>query len=78
MKFNIDILNNKKIHALLITIFFILGLYYYVNSYKFYENMENKPKSSNIRCPNMLIEKKKSIIDSSKYSSITSESHLPL
>ena len=56
-KFNIDILNNKKLHSLLIFIFFMLGLYYYVNSYKFYENMENKPKSTNTRCPNMLIEK---------------------
>jgi hypothetical protein len=57
MKFNIDVLNNKKLHMLLISVFFMLGLYFYVNSYKLYENMENKPKSSNHRCPNMLIEK---------------------
>ena len=39
----------------------MLGLYYYSNSYKYYEQMENnttKPIThSNARCPNMLIEK---------------------
>jgi hypothetical protein len=38
--------------------FFILGLHYYTNSYKYYEQMENKTQTStNTRCPNMLIEK---------------------
>jgi hypothetical protein len=41
--------------------FFMLGLYYYSNSYKYYEQMENKTTKpvthSNARCPNMLIEK---------------------
>ena len=60
MKINIDFLNNRNLHTLLIFIFFILGLYYYVNSYKYYEQMENKENKtshSNVRCPNMLIEK---------------------
>ena len=50
--------------SILIFAFFMLGLYYYANSYKYYENMENKENKenkpithSNVRCPNMLIEK---------------------
>ena len=61
MKINIDLLSNRKINSILLFLFFILGLYYYVNSYKFYEQMENKienkTQASNYRCPNMLIEK---------------------
>jgi hypothetical protein len=57
MKNNIDFLNNRKLHILLLFIFFILGLYYYANSYKYYEQMTNKTSHSNARCPNMLIEK---------------------
>jgi|UniRef100_A0A6C0CBM4 hypothetical protein len=45
--------DNVKI--LVIACFTLLGLYYYVNSYKYYETMENA--GSNKRCPNMLIEK---------------------
>ena len=56
MKKNI-IFNNSKINLLLIVVFFILGLYYYVNSNRVYEKMENKTEHSNYRCPNMLIEK---------------------
>lgn len=44
----------------------MLGLYYYSNSYKYYEQMENKSDKpithSNARCPNMLIEKDGGII----------------
>ena len=53
----------RKVNSVLILIFafFMLGLYYYANSYKYYENMENKENKpithSNARCPNMLIEK---------------------
>ena len=56
----------RKVNSVLILIFafFMLGLYYYANSYKYYENMENKENKenkpithSNVRCPNMLIEK---------------------
>ena len=47
--------------SILIFAFFMLGLYYYANSYKYYEHMENKTNKpithSNARCPNMLIEK---------------------
>lgn len=60
MKFNIDFINNEKFRLLLITCFLLLGLYYYMHSYKYYESMENnesKIESSNQRCPNMLIEK---------------------
>ena len=52
---------NYKILAILFV--FIFGLYYYTNSYKIYENLsnknenENETKPSNVRCPNMLIEK---------------------
>ena len=56
----------RKVNSVLILIFafFMLGLYYYANSYKYYENMENKENKenkpithSNVSCPNMLIEK---------------------
>ena len=47
--------------SIVVFAFFMLGLYYYANSYKYYEHMENKTKQptshSNVRCPNMLIEK---------------------
>lgn len=57
MKIYFDFLNNRKLHLIMLFIFFILGLYYYANSYKCYEHMENKATPSNYRCPNMLIEK---------------------
>ena len=60
MKFNINLFNNEKFKLILITCLIILGLYYYINSYKYYETMENnesKSESANHRCPNMLIEK---------------------
>jgi hypothetical protein len=41
----------------IIACFMLLGLYYYINSYKYYETMENNSSTSNHRCPNMLIEK---------------------
>ena len=44
-----------SVKLLVIACFTLLGLYYYVNSYKYYETMENA--GSNKRCPNMLIEK---------------------
>ena len=44
-----------NVKLLVIACFTLLGLYYYVNSYKYYETMENA--GSNRRCPNMLIEK---------------------
>ena len=44
-----------NVKLLVIACFTLLGLYYYVNSYKYYETMENV--GSNRRCPNMLIEK---------------------
>jgi len=44
-----------NVKLLVIACFTLLGLYYYVNSYKYYETMENA--GSNKRCPNMLIEK---------------------
>ena len=43
------------VKLIVIACFTLLGLYYYVNSYKYYETMENA--GSNRRCPNMLIEK---------------------
>ena len=52
MKLIINFFNNK-LKLVAIISFIILGLYYYVNSYKYYESMENNGS----RCPNMLIEK---------------------
>ena len=52
MAFKITFDNVKLV---VIACFTLLGLYYYVNSYKYYETMENA--GSNKRCPNMLIEK---------------------
>ena len=49
---------NYKILAILFI--FLLGLIYYSNSTKIFENLSNnkeQKKSSNYRCPNMLIEK---------------------
>ena len=49
---------NYKILAMLFI--FLLGLIYYINSGKIYENLSNnteEKKSTNYRCPNMLIEK---------------------
>ena len=43
------------VKLIVIACFTLLGLYYYINSYKYYETMENA--GSNRRCPNMLIEK---------------------
>jgi len=59
MKTNIDIfLNiNNKLNLFIITTFMVLGLYYYINSYKFYEPLENNTNTSKTQCPNMLIEK---------------------
>jgi len=54
MKFNIDLLINNKLNLLIITSFMVLGLYYYINSYKYYEPLEN---NTTTQCPNMLIEK---------------------
>ena len=54
-----------KILALIIL--FVLGMYYYMNSSQLYESLDNKEpkingkKSTNSRCPNMLIEKDGSI-----------------
>lgn len=51
----------NKVILIFAFVFFMLGLYYYSNSYKYYEQMENKSDKpithSNARCPNMLIEK---------------------
>ena len=61
-----EYLKIRKVNKVLILIFafFMLGLYYYANSYKYYEQMENQTDKtkqptnhSNVRCPNMLIEK---------------------
>ena len=57
MKMNIDFLINDKLNLLIITSFMVLGLYYYINSYKYYETLENNTNTSNAECPNMLIEK---------------------
>ena len=54
MKLNIDSLFNNKLNLLIITSFMVLGLYYYINSYKYYEPLEN---NTTTQCPNMLIEK---------------------
>lgn len=51
---NIDLLINNKLNLLIITSFMVLGLYYYINSYKYYEPLEN---NTTTQCPNMLIEK---------------------
>lgn len=54
MKLNLDSLFNNKLNLLIITSFMVLGLYYYINSYKYYEPLEN---NTTTQCPNMLIEK---------------------
>ena len=54
---NIELFFNDKLKLLIFTSFVILGLYYYINSYKYYEPLENNTNSSKISCPNMLIEK---------------------
>ena len=54
MKVNTDFFFNDKLNLLIITSFMVLGLYYYINSYKYYEPLEN---NTNSQCPNMLIEK---------------------
>lgn len=51
---NIDFIINDKLNLLILTSFMVLGLYYYINSYKYYEPLEN---NTNNQCPNMLIEK---------------------
>ena len=51
---NIELFFNDKLKLLIFTSFVILGLYYYINSYKYYETLENKTTT---QCPNMLIEK---------------------
>ena len=51
---NIDSFFNNKLTLLIITSFMVLGLYYYINSYKYYEPLEN---NTTTQCPNMLIEK---------------------
>lgn len=51
---NINFLINTKLNILILTSFMVLGLYYYINSYKYYEPLEN---NKNNQCPNMLIEK---------------------
>ena len=51
---NINFLINSKLNLLILTSFMVLGLYYYINSYKYYEPLEN---NTNTQCPNMLIEK---------------------
>ena len=57
MKINIDFFINDKINLLIIITFMVLGLYYYINSYKYYETLENNITSSSEQCPNMLVEK---------------------
>jgi hypothetical protein len=57
MKMNIDFLINDKLNLLIVTSFMVLGLYYYINSYKYYEPLDNNTNTSNTQCPNMLIEK---------------------
>ena len=59
MKTNIDIFYNinNKLNLFIIASFMVLGLYYYINSYKYYEPLENNTNASNTQCPNMLIEK---------------------
>jgi hypothetical protein len=55
MKMNIDFFFNNKLNILILISFMVLGLYYYTNSYKYYETLENKTTTT--QCPNMLIEK---------------------
>ena len=50
-------INYEGIRIFIIVCFTLLGLYYYINSYKYYESMENQSYTSKHRCPNMLIEK---------------------
>ena len=50
-------INYETIKLFIIVCFTLLGLYYYINSYKYYESMENQSYTSKHRCPNMLIEK---------------------
>ena len=50
----IDLFFHNKLNMLIIISFMVLGLYYYINSYKYYETLENKTTT---QCPNMLIEK---------------------
>ena len=54
---NIDFFINSKLNLLIITSFMVLGLYYYINSYKYYETPANNTNTSVTQCPNMLIEK---------------------
>jgi len=54
MKMKIDLFFHNKLNMLIIISFMVLGLYYYINSYKYYETLENKTTT---QCPNMLIEK---------------------
>ena len=64
IKNKLIIFRKQKISIALVA-FFFMGLYYYANSYKYYEQMENKTDNktekkthtTNYRCPNMLIEK---------------------
>lgn len=53
---NIDFFFNNKLNILILISFMVLGLYYYTNSYKYYETLENKTTTTT-QCPNMLIEK---------------------
>ena len=57
--FLIEYLKIARVNRVIIMtcVFFSLGLYYYTNSYKYYEQMDNNTQPSNSRCPNMLIEK---------------------
>jgi hypothetical protein len=57
MKLNVDLFFNDKLNLVIITSFMILGLYYYINSYKYYETLENNINTPTGQCPNMLIEK---------------------
>ena len=50
----IDLFFHNKLNILILIGFTILGLYYYINSYKYYEPLEN---NTTTQCPNMLIEK---------------------
>ena len=64
---------NYKILAILFV--FLIGLYYYSNSLKIYENLSNNSKEEikpkNYRCPNMLIEKDgKILLFNSKLASV--------
>ena len=54
---NINFLINSKLNLLILTSFMVLGLYYYINSYKYYEPLENNTNTPSAQCPNMLIEK---------------------